>query len=118
MPYKDPEKTKEYRDANREKQKKYHAEYRKTEKGKRSHRISEWKYAGLKEEDCDAIYDRYINTYECDCCKKSITEGKASRVMDHCHKTGKFRNVLCHNCNIMRFHLDNNYMACMKLMAM
>ena len=122
MPYKDPEKHKEcmkkYRDANKDKTKEYHTNYRKTDKGKKSHRISEWKYQGLISDDYDAIYDRYINTHNCDCCKEPIKAGKASRVMDHCHKTGKFRNVLCHNCNIMRFHKDNNYQAYIKMSTM
>jgi hypothetical protein len=124
MPYKDYEKHKENNNKNRrkpenkEKQIKYHTQYRVTEKGRRSHRISEWKYRGLKEEDPGAIYDRYINTHECDCCKKPIKEGKGSRVMDHCHKTGKFRNVLCHNCNILRGHLDNNYQAYIRMLTM
>jgi len=122
MPYKDPEKQKEYmknlREKNKEKHKEYQKNYRKSKKGKRSHKISEWKYQGLISDDYDSIYDRYINTHECDCCKKPITEGKAGRVMDHDHKTGKFRNVLCHNCNILRFHLDNNYQAYLKMMTL
>lgn len=122
MPYKDPEKHKEYmknrREKNKEKQREYHKNYSKTEKGKRSQRISEWKYKGLISDDYDSIYDRYINTHECDCCKKQITEGKAGRIMDHDHKTGKFRNVLCHNCNILRFHLDNNYQAYLRIMTL
>jgi len=118
MPSKDPKIIKAYRDKNKEKQKQYHLEYRKSDKGKRSHRISEWKYSGLIADDYDSIYDRYINTHECDCCKNPITEGKASRVMDHCHKTGKFRNVLCHDCNIMRYYLDNNYQAYLRMMTL
>ena len=118
MPSKNPEVIKKYRDANKEKQKAYHAAYRKTDIGKKSQRISEWKYSGLVSDDYDKIYDRYINTHTCDCCNLPIKEGKGSRVMDHCHETGKFRNVLCHHCNIMRFHKDNNYAAYMKMMTM
>ena len=118
MPYKDPEKTKEYREKNKEKQRQYHLEYRKSAKGKRSHRISEWKYQGLVSDDYDSIYNRYINTSECDCCKKPIKCGKGSRVMDHDHKTGKFRNILCHNCNILRFHLDNDYQAYLRMLTL
>jgi len=118
MPYKNPEDIKKYRDANKEKQKKYFKEYRNSEKGKRSERISSWKYAGLVSDDYDAIYDRWMNTNNCDCCNISIKEGKAGKVMDHCHKTRKFRNILCHNCNIMRFHKDNNYQAYVKMLTM
>lgn len=112
--HKYPEKQKEYRERNKE----YYKNYSKTERGRKSHRIGEWKYAGLIADDYDAIYDRYINTHECDCCKLPIKEGKGSKVMDHCHKTGKFRNILCHNCNILRFHLENNYQAYLRMMTL
>ena len=47
MPYKDPEKTKEYAKKYRKNNKEKINEYRQSEKGKRSCRISEWKYSGL-----------------------------------------------------------------------
>ena len=109
---------KEYREKNKEKIKENHRVYRQTEKGKRIASISAWKGRGLVSDDYDSIYDRYINTHECDCCKKHITHGLGSRVMDHCHKTGKFRNVLCHDCNILRYHLDNNYQAYLRMMTL
>ncbi len=109
---------KEYREKNKEKVKEDHRVYRQTEKGKRVARVSAWKRRGLVSDDYDSIYDRYINTHECDCCKKHITEGLGSRVMDHCHKTGKFRNILCHDCNILRYHLDNNYQAYVRMMTL
>tara|TARA_R110000796_G_C14286759_1_gene403446 strand:+ start:81 stop:536 length:456 start_codon:yes stop_codon:yes gene_type:complete len=108
----------EYRKQNSEKIKKSKAEYLKTEKGKKVKTISSWKNRGLVEEDYDPIYERYINTHNCDCCRTSIGEGKASRCMDHNHKTGKFRNVLCHNCNILRGHLDNNYQAYLRMLTL
>tara|TARA_R110002153_G_scaffold254073_1_gene412394 strand:+ start:1228 stop:1608 length:381 start_codon:yes stop_codon:yes gene_type:complete len=126
MPYKDPEKHKQRnkenrdKDENKEKARLYHAEYRKTPKGLKKSRIGGWKYSGLKEskERMEEIYELWMNTTECDCCKEPITEGKASKVMDHCHKTGKFRNILCHNCNILRCHLDRNYQAYLRMMTL
>jgi hypothetical protein len=122
MPIKDIERRKkylkEYRERNKERIREYHKNYNNTEIGRKSHRIGEWKYSGLIADDYDAIYDRYINTHECDCCKLPIKEGKGSKVMDHCHKTGKFRNVLCHNCNILRCHLDNNYQAYLRMITL
>ena len=47
-----------------------------------------------------------------------IKEGKGSKVMDHCHETGKFRNILCHNCNILRCHLDRNYQAYLRMLTL
>ena len=127
MPTTNAEACKKYRENNKEKikerresekNKEYMKEYRNSAKGKKSTMISGWKYKGLISDDYDAIYDRYINTHECDCCKKPIHQGKGSRVMDHDHNTGKFRNVLCHDCNILRYHLDNNYQAYLKMMTL
>ena len=124
MPFKDREAQRknhaEYRKNNKEKIRENYAEYRKTPKGLKKNRIAGWKYAGLKEskERMEEIYERWLNTTECDCCKEPITEGKASKVMDHCHKTGKFRNILCHNCNIMRCHLDRNYIAYVRMITL
>ena len=122
MPFKDPEKRKqylkEYRDKNIERDKKKQAEYRASGKYKKTTTISGWKYKGLIADDYDAIYERWTNTTHCDCCRKAITSGKASKVMDHCHKTGKFRNILCHHCNILRFHLENNYQAYLRMLTL
>jgi hypothetical protein len=109
---------KQYREENKDKIRERNRVYNKTERGKRVNTIGGWRNKGLIADDYDAIYDRYINTHECDCCKKPIHQGIGSRVMDHCHKTGKFRNVLCHNCNILRFHLDNNYQAYLRMMTL
>ena len=109
---------KEYREKNKEKIKEVAQRYNQTEKAKRRGRICAWKARGLVSEDYDSIYDRYINTHECDCCKKPITTGRGSRVMDHCHKTGKFRNILCHDCNMLRYHLDNNYQSYLRMMTL
>ena len=104
MPSKDREKNKEYARLYREKNKEKINEYKKTHKGLQSARIGQWKYSGLKEsrERMIQIYERWLNTTECDCCKEPIREGKGSKVLDHCHKTGLFRNVLCVSCNNIR----------------
>jgi len=112
MPYKDPQKRAEYH-------KQYNKKYTKTPKGKRITKIKEWKFVGLISDDYNAVYDRWLNTKNCDCCNKILTAtGNTRKSMDHCHKTGKFRNILCHNCNIMRFHKDNNYQAYLKMLTM
>ena len=94
MPYKDPEKRKEYR-----------KEYLKTEKGKKSRRISDWKRMGLVA-DYDKLYDKYISITHCELCNIELTIGRytksTTRCLDHDHKTGLFRNVVCHSCNIRR----------------
>jgi len=74
-----------------------YTEYQKTDAGKKSMRISSWKTQGLICDDYHKIYDRYINTTICDLCKISLNNKK--KCIEHCHKTGKFRNVVCNRCN-------------------
>ena len=126
MPHKDPEKRKqylkEYREKTKEREKIRQAEYRALGKYKKSTTISGWKYKGLIEDDYDAIYEKWISIDKCDCCKVKFAEGSQgkanTRCMDHCHKTGKFRNVLCQNCNFMRHYLDNNYQAYVRMLTL
>lgn len=74
----------------------------------KNQRKSSWKVAGLNMEHFEEIYEIYISTTHCDLCKVELTEDKirtkTTRVMDHSHITGEFRNVLCHSCNIKRPH--------------
>jgi len=133
MPYKNPEKQKEYYEKNKEQIKEYKKqyskdnkeqikeykkqyyennkdkysiymkEYKKTEKGIKVNRISSWKYLGLISEDYNKIYERYLITKECDNCGIELNQDEATRkCMDHCHSTGKFRNILCKTCNVSR----------------
>ena len=141
MPYKDPEKRKEYcennkeyikeynkkyreankehikeykkqyREANKAHIKEYKKEYYQTDKGKKSFIIGMWKYTGLIHDDYEALYEHYINTWECDNCAIALVTGNTApnfRCMDHDHKTKKFRNILCNFCNLERGKDDNS----------
>ena len=102
---KNKEYCKEYREKIKEKQKEYHKEYRQTEAGKKSHRISYWKQSGLICGDFDSLYDKYINCKNCEVCDVELVEGMYGankRCLDHSHKTGLFRNILCNTCNTRR----------------
>ena len=47
----------------------------------------------------------YINTTNCEECNIELIEGRYGnnkKCLDHCHKTGEFRNVLCQTCNVRR----------------
>ena len=81
--------------------KEYMREYVKTPNGKKSCCISKWKHQGLID-DYETIYDRYVNTTNCDLCNVFL-EGRGSnkKCMDHDHRTGLFRMVLCNKCNSM-----------------
>ena len=102
MPYKDPEKkkqymkeySKQYRENNKEKAK----EYNQTPEGKKVKTISNWKQRGLIHDNYSDLYDKYLDTSECDVCKYVFDETNW-RCMDHDHTTGLFRQFLCNRCN-------------------
>jgi hypothetical protein len=78
--------------------------WRQSETGKKSTRITNWKQRGILSEDYDALYDKFLNTKNCEECGVELFEGwgKNARCLDHDHSTGLFRNVLCRSCNIKR----------------
>jgi hypothetical protein len=79
--------------------------YNQTDARKKSNRISEWKTKlGILSDDYDALYERFINTEKCEMCDCEMVFGNCrnGRTLDHCHKTGQVRNVLCRECNSRR----------------
>jgi len=108
MPYKDPEKRKEYerkrRLKNREKIKQYHKEYSKTPQRKKSFKISSWKRQGVLCFDWNLLHELYIKTTHCEFCNCELYGiGNNKKCMDHNHTiTDKFnvRGILCQLCNI------------------
>tara|TARA_R110002126_G_scaffold17666_3_gene68525 strand:- start:238 stop:681 length:444 start_codon:yes stop_codon:yes gene_type:complete len=73
---------------------------------------SNWKNRGLiwdNEEEFMNIWKRYCDTTNCDLCNVELNDElnhNTKKCMDHEHKHGiygKFRNILCWNCNIRRF---------------
>tara|TARA_R110000744_G_scaffold66287_1_gene135426 strand:+ start:284 stop:673 length:390 start_codon:yes stop_codon:yes gene_type:complete len=110
----------EYRIRNKEKRAQYNAEFIKTSIGIKCRMISSWKSQGLKlqeDQTYDMIYERYLNSEKCECCLKPYLEFKGKH-MDHCHTTGKFRNVLCRSCNQLRGHIDKDYKLILKLLTL
>lgn len=81
-------------------------EYIKTENGIKSHRIGNWKNKGVKCENFDELYEKFINTTHCEECKTLLTTDRytthTTKCLDHNHETGEFRNILCNLCNIKR----------------
>jgi len=106
MPFKDKDKAREYA-------KLYYREWRKKNyqyKDKKTpeqllmnKRIRNWKNMGLICDDYEKLYDKYIHTEFCELCNIKLTdENKTSntkRCLDHDHKTGLFRNIVCKCCN-------------------
>ena len=95
MPFKDPETKKEYN-------KQYLKVYRQTDAGIKSRRKSIWRSRGVVSDDFDALYEKYINTTNCEKCNIELVDGIYGfnkRCLDHDHNTGEFRFILCCRCN-------------------
>ena len=94
----------QYREKNKEKIKAYKSQYHQTEKSKKSNRINTWKHMGIIHDDYDVLYQRYLETNECEECGINMCFGLCAdgRCVDHDHNTGKVRNILCRACNIRR----------------
>tara|TARA_R110000796_G_scaffold197620_1_gene313933 strand:- start:403 stop:816 length:414 start_codon:yes stop_codon:yes gene_type:complete len=103
---KNKEKMNEYYEKNKDEINEKKKEWNQTEQGKKSNRISKWKSNGVICENFDKLYEYFINCKECEECDVELTVDKrttaTTRCLDHCHKTGRFRNVLCNTCNTKR----------------
>jgi len=92
-----------------EEHKAYMKEFRASEAGKKSARISNWKQWGIISDDYDALYTKWKETTHCEECNIEMVEGnegKYKKTLDHDHKTGVFRNIICCSCNVKRGNND------------
>ena len=102
---KEAELNKLYLALDREKVTEYLKIYRQTDIGKKNGKIKQWKSIGLiaSKEELERIYDLYLTQELCNACDIKLTRtGKCSNTdatMDHCHKSNRFRHILCKNCN-------------------
>jgi len=102
---------------NTEEHKKYMKEFRASDAGKKSARITRMKRLGIVSDDYEALYERFKNTTHCEDCNIELVGGNNGanrKCTDHDHKTGVFRNIVCHTCNMRRGREDNNIIAMTK----
>ena len=94
---KEREYQKKWRTDNKDKQKNYNKIYYIKNTEKEIKRV--WKNRGLID-DYEMVYERYSMAIFCDICECVLDQcTKSVKCMDHCHKTGLFRNIVCRNCN-------------------
>ena len=91
-----------YRAANRERLKAYadtyNAAYHESNKGRR-YGLTPDQYAEMVRACCG----------KCPCCKTPFSAILGERpCVDHCHKTGTVRGIICHRCNRVLGHADDN----------
>ena len=60
-----------------------------------------WRGKGLNMDNFEEIYNKYIYATHCQLCNKQF-ENTRDRQMEHCHATGKFRNIVCCSCNLLK----------------
>ena len=60
-----------------------------------------WIKNGLIMDNFDEIYQEYIYQPNCELCGKTF-ETSQDRQMEHNHKTGEFRNIVCRRCNLWK----------------
>ena len=53
-------------------------------------------------------YNKLNNIQQCESCGRYKKDFKKGLVIDHCHKSGKVRGILCSNCNTTLGLLNDN----------
>lgn len=93
------------------KQKEYvNTKYKFTKEYYKTHSISNWKQSGLIETEqytYDELFEAYYYQGYCESCGKEFKTTR-DKCMDHSHKTGIFRDVVCSKCNALRRYEDAN----------
>jgi hypothetical protein len=97
-----------YYQKNKERIKKYSRDYIKRDPERRKFQLKR----SLIKKRYGIVYEDYLSMhheqeYKCKICKRHANEFKKGLVVDHDHKTGKVRALLCTNCNSQLHVLEN-----------
>jgi len=97
-----------YYQKNKERIKKYSRDYIKRDPERRKFQLKR----SLIKKRYGIVYEDYLSMhheqeYRCKICKRHADEFKKKLVVDHDHKTGKVRALLCTNCNSQLHVLEN-----------
>lgn len=93
---------------NRDKVFRSHNRYRSTEQGKARNKVHQWRsYLKIKYNLTEEMYKTLLKTqdFRCKICDSRFTDSLKPKI-DHCHKTGKVRGVLCNTCNTGLGHIE------------
>ena len=67
-----------------------------------------WKKWGIIIPDFETLWEEYLNTTNCKDCDVYLEGlGINCKCLDHDHKTGLVRDIVCRNCNNKRSIVDN-----------
>lgn len=94
--------TLEWREKNRDKYNEDHRAYAK----KHSRRIHFQRSYGITPEQYNEMFA--AQDHKCWICSKVKGKKKRPFAMDHCHKTGKTRGIICYSCNRGMYYVDND----------
>ena len=97
-----------YYQKNKERIKKYSRDYIKRDPERRKFQLKRSlikKRYGIVHEDYLSMH--HEQEYKCKICKRHANEFKKGLVVDHDHKSGKVRALLCTNCNSQLHVLEN-----------
>jgi TPP-dependent indolepyruvate ferredoxin oxidoreductase alpha subunit len=97
-----------------EEHKAYMKEFRASEAGIKSARITKMKQTGIISDNYETLYEKFKNATHCEDCNVELVggmRGANKKCTDHDHKTGAFRAIVCNTCNVKRAIVDNNIVA-------
>ena len=98
--YRSWDKKTKYKSACKECQRSRMNAYYRTDKGRKASQEKSWREKGISEMTVE-LYEQMLIDQNGGCyiCNKSVNKNGTRLCVDHDHKTGKARGLLCHSCN-------------------